>query len=60
MCDNINNWGNGLFDDRAYSYFVTCHYVIRGFRDENYNEEETCDLFWIHTRCMHKFFPVFW
>jgi len=31
---------NGFFDDRAYSYLVTCHYMIRGFSDGNYNEEE--------------------
>jgi len=42
-CRNMNDC-NGLFDDRAYSYLATCHYMIRGFRDKNYiKEEEICD-----------------
>jgi len=49
-CDNINDC-NGLFNNRAYSLLSTCHYVNRGFRDENYNEEEEKirDLIWIDT-----------
>jgi len=42
MCDNMNDC-NGLFDDRAYSYLATCHCMIRGFHDENYDEEEIYD-----------------
>jgi len=39
---NMNDC-NRFFDNRAYSYLVTCHYMIYGFPDGNYigdNKEE--------------------
>jgi len=46
-CGNMTDC-NGFFDDRAYSYLVTCYDMIRGYLDRNYyrnyNDEEEREI----------------